>query len=394
MEIRHSYGSFHPLDYLKKLINLVDSDRIPARASSLAYTTILALVPLMTMLISFGSQDFINGPLRDLLMNIMLPTSQEIIITHLTSFAENSSKLGVYGLIIAVVIIFILINKIEIDVNLILRARPNKKLHTRIGIYLSTLVIGTLAIGSSFSLTNDLLNLMSLDLPTQFSPLKTLFSSVGSVTLITLTILLLIMVVSSAKIQFKSALLGALSGAITWELAKKGFSLWANMSIRNSVIYGSLFMIPLLFVWINLAWIIILVSIEISYLHQHPNYLLVIEGAYQSPANQAIMAIEVYYLILTENEKESTPVHLELITKATGLPENEVLLLIDRLSRYSLIKPFGRNSYLPIDDPRNKERETILNAALDGDLINWGLVDNRTRNIWDKITCSKIIEKE
>jgi YihY family inner membrane protein len=97
---------FRFYDYLKKLLHLIIKDRIPARATSLAYTTILAMVPLAAVFISFGSRELLDGPLKNIILTTILPESQEMIFDWITSFAENSRKLGTWGLVITVTVVF------------------------------------------------------------------------------------------------------------------------------------------------------------------------------------------------------------------------------------------------------------------------------------------------
>ena len=394
MSILYPKEKITPLDYLKTLLKLIVSDRIPAKASSLAYTTILAMVPLMAMLISFGSRELVEGPIKDYITMTILPTSQEYIFDQLTSFAENSRKLGAWGLAITIVVVFLLINKIEIDVNSLLRARPNKSLLTRLAIYIVTIIVGTLTIGSSFSLTNDLIEIMTLKLPEEFTTFRMLLSSLGSIVLIGMTILLLMMFVSSARMKWKSALTGAFTGAVVWELAKKGFSLWATYSIRNSVIYGSLFLIPLLFIWINLAWIIILSSLELAYLHQHPKYLLYFEENRDAPSLQTVMAMEVYMEVVREFKEKRKPPQLEDLAAFTGLPEMELLVLLDRLIRYVLIIKTDQKGFVPASEPSEVTFEELLKAALDEESIECCLTESRAKELWTDFLNSYNYRKE
>ncbi|MDC7222550.1 MAG: YihY family inner membrane protein [Spirochaetales bacterium] len=371
-----------PLDYVKKLVKLIIRDRIPAKATGLAYTTVLAMVPLMTMLISFGSRELVEGPIKELITTTILPTSQDFIYSQLTSFAENSRKLGTWGLTITIVVVFLLINKIEIEVNALLRARPSRNILTRLSIYFLTIIISTLTIGSSFSLTNDLIRPFDWELPKAFTPFRTFLSSFGSVVLIGITIITLIMLVSSARIKWKSALTGALTGALIWELAKKGFSLWATYSIRNSVIYGSLFMVPILFIWINLAWIILLSSLEIAYLHQHPDYLLFLEESRHAPSLQAVMTVEIYLAIKEKFQSKEKAPQLEDLTFLTGLPEVEVLSLLDRLMKYTLIVKTDQKGYVPASDPDKISGEELIRAALDEKSAENCLSDSDGKKLW------------
>ena len=71
------------------------------------------------------------------------------------------------------------------------------------------------------------------------------------------------------RVRLKSALLGAAIGSVLWELGKNLFANWVGQSVRYSTIYGSLAVIPIFLVWLYITWIIVLLGLEISFTHQH-----------------------------------------------------------------------------------------------------------------------------
>jgi len=245
-------------------------DNCLIRASGLAFNSLLALVPLSAVLFAFGGFNNVGGELYDFLVEVLLPASLNQILDELNIFTANSAKLGTYGLVFFLITILFLMNNIENNLNAIWHCRRKRNFFQQFTIYTTVIVFASLLIGGNFSLSGDLLAI----LPDYTSALKEPFIlkslyRISSILFITLTFLLLIIMIPSTRVAFKSALTGALTGALIWELAKWGFKTWASYSVRNSVIYGSLFLIPLLLIWLYVVWLIIMIAMETAYVHQH-----------------------------------------------------------------------------------------------------------------------------
>ncbi|MBU1433150.1 YihY/virulence factor BrkB family protein, partial [Myxococcota bacterium] len=74
-------------------------------------------------------------------------------------------------------------------------------------------------------------------------------------------------------VKKRAAITGGVLAAIALELLKWGFNLYIRSTYQGSVqskIYGSFALIPLLFLWVYLLWIVVLAGVEVSYMiHNH-----------------------------------------------------------------------------------------------------------------------------
>jgi YihY family inner membrane protein len=78
------------------------------------------------------------------------------------------------------------------------------------------------------------------------------------------------MIMPHVRVEFKKAVLGGFAGALLWELSKYGFLLYCTHALGGSYrIYGTLGLIPVVFLWVNISWTVVLIGAEITYILQH-----------------------------------------------------------------------------------------------------------------------------
>lgn len=340
---------------LRTILRILDNfihDSCLIRASGLAFNTLLALVPLSAVLFAFGGFNNVGTELQSFLMEVLLPESLNQILEALTQFTENSSRLGTYGIIFFLITILMLMNNIENNLNAIWHCPRKRGFFQQLTVYTTVIVLAALLIGGNFSLSGDLLAIIPDYTEAISEPflLKTLYL-LSSILFITLTFMLLILLIPSTKVSFISALTGALTGAIIWELAKWGFKTWANNSVRNSVIYGSLFLIPLLLIWLYVVWLIIMITMETAFVHQHrfekhSRYLIEEKAGQIFSLNR-----DLYLSICDVYSKGDSKASTELLAKRLNRSEEEITRSINRLINEDLIARSDEGWFFPLLPP-------------------------------------------
>ena len=259
------------IKFIIRLFREFKQDKCLIRASSLSYTSLLALIPLTALSFSlftaFSAFSGIKENAQELIVNLLVPTRQDEFIVYIDQFIDNSRTMGIIGLFLFAITSIMLINRISENFNSIWGSKNRRSFIGKFTSYSAVLVFGTLFIGASFSLTAPIRNFLNGFPEIQFI-IRWLIALTPSI-LIFFTFLLMITAIPAGKVKIKSSLLGAVVGTILWGLARSAFTEGASYVIRMSTIYGSLAVIPIFLFWLYLIWIIVFLALEISYVHQH-----------------------------------------------------------------------------------------------------------------------------
>ena len=134
-------------------------DHLGLTASSLTFTTILALVPFFTVALAVFTAFPIFGKLQDALqgwlVSSLVPDSiSRQVLGYLTQFASKASSLGAAGFSILLATALALILTIDRTLNDIWRVQRLRPLGQRVLIYWAAITLGPLLMGASLALTS------------------------------------------------------------------------------------------------------------------------------------------------------------------------------------------------------------------------------------------------
>jgi membrane protein len=248
-------------------------DKVIIRASGLAYSSLLAAVPMVAvafaMFSAFGAFDDIKQKVQEFLFSQFLATSQDEIVEYLNQFADSASKLGLIGFLFLVLAAILLLDNIESNFNNIWHVTTPRRFMAKITSYTSVLVFGTLLLGASITISARIQATLLRDIHFDPGTMETLGAWIFPLLLTFFAFLLMYLVIPYTRVRLTSALLGAFIGSILWEVGKNLFANSVGVSVRYSAIYGSLAVIPIFLIWLYITWIIVLLGLEISFTHQH-----------------------------------------------------------------------------------------------------------------------------
>ncbi len=240
-----------------------DNENMMQTAAALAFTTLLALVPLVTLVVSVGSA----VPFFDLLMKRLdahvlgglLPQgSAGVIVSYVGKFADKARSLTIPGLTVLSLTAFLLLHTIEHAFNHLWQVKP-RPFWQRLRLYIFVMIawpflLGGLAALMSYAVT------VSLGFVQETSWARPFAYKALSIVLLGLFFAFLYYAVPNAKVGKASAFLGGTFATLSFALMQRGFEWYlAHVGDFKSV-YGALAAIPIFLVWLQLSWALVLLG--------------------------------------------------------------------------------------------------------------------------------------
>ncbi len=253
---------------LRTLRQRFREDRLGLTAGSLTFTTLIALVPLVTVMLAVFSAfpmfaGFEAALQKYFLQNLVPEGIAKPVLRALTQFAGKARSMGTLGLLLLMATALALVLTIDRTLNGIWRVRQPRPLGQRVLVYWAALTLGPLALGMSLTIT-------SLAISSSRGLVAALPGGVAPVLdLVQFGLLLaatagLFHYVPHTDVRWRHAGAGALFVAVAFELAKSGLAWYVDSVPAYSTVYGALATLPILLLWIYLVWVIVLLGAIIA----------------------------------------------------------------------------------------------------------------------------------
>ncbi|NKJ45557.1 hypothetical protein CIC12_02105 [Burkholderia sp. SG-MS1] len=262
------------LDTLKRLARFaaqrIGEDRIPQVAGSLTFTAMLALVPLATVAFAlftafpiFSSfQDSLQLFLADHLMPSQLNSQ---IFKYLNQFAAKAKGLTTIGMILLFLTAVMTMMTVESAFNVIWRVRKARPIAQRILVYWAIITLGPILIGVSLSISSYLFTQsMTFSAAQRITPLIEWALAGAALPLTALAFTILYVYLPNCRVEWRDAVIGGVTAAIAFELAKRGFGYYVRRIPTYTAVYGAFAAVPLFLVWMYLCWFITLAGAMIA----------------------------------------------------------------------------------------------------------------------------------
>lgn len=245
---------------------------ISNRAASLAYTTLLSLIPL---LVAFSTRlgEWFRTALPefrsrlDQFLNLVIPYDSTQFAHHINRFLENAGAASGVGGVVFLVISFRLFMAVEGAVNQIWKVETLRGYRPRIRAFTMILFWGPVLIGLSFS------SIASIERGSLISSIvyNEALSRVFPLLVVFAAFTMLFWLVPATRVRLAAAAIGALVAALLFELVRFGFAYYVRTLFegRLNVIYGAFGLFILFLLSLELMWIVILLGVAVSYVYQN-----------------------------------------------------------------------------------------------------------------------------
>lgn len=256
------------LETLRTLRLRFREDRLGLTAGSLTFTTLISLVPLVTVALALFSAFPMFSSFQDALQKYFLQSLvpdgiAKPVLNALTQFAGKANRLGTAGLVLLVLTAIALMLTIDRTLNAIWRVRTPRPIAQRVLVYWAAITLGPLVLGVSLSATSYAL-----------SASRGLVGALpGGVSLLLGTIEFVLLVggvaglfryVPNTQVRWRHALAGGLFVAVGFDVAQRLLGWYLRSVPTYAVVYGAFATVPIFLVWLYLGWVIVLLGAVIA----------------------------------------------------------------------------------------------------------------------------------
>jgi membrane protein len=244
-----------------------NEDRCPQIAGSLAFTTLLALVPVFAIAVALLSRspffsDVIIQIKVFLLLNLLPEIAGKIITVYMEEITGNAGRLTTASILFLIGTATALMLTIDRSINVIYRSPEKRPFWISIPAYMTLLLVGPVLIGASVSITTYLMSLSRISgMP---APAHMLLLQGVPIAVSATAFFLVYRLVPHRTVSWGHALAGGIVAALLFELLKEGFAVYVANVPTYSVIYGTFASFPLFLLWIYLSWLVVLFGAELA----------------------------------------------------------------------------------------------------------------------------------
>ena len=305
-------------------------------ATALVYRTLLSIVPLLAVAFSvlkgFGAQYRIEP----LLTRMLAPLGEGgvEVAARIVDFVSHLSLsvLGVVGLIGLFYTVIGVIEKIEDALNRIWQVRRSRSLVRKLSDYLSILLVGPVLVFAAFGLlasaqSRELYGRVLAMTPFRPETVAVAWHAVPFLLLVA-AFTLLYRFLPYTRVTPDAALAGGVTAAVLWELAGLAFATFVASSASYAAIYSSFAVLVVFLLWLQLAWLIVLVGGQVAYAWQHPTSYVAMRGRPSALLRERV-GLAAVVEIARRHLADEPPLRLDALARLVRAPLTIVEELIE-----------------------------------------------------------------
>ena len=320
--------------------SFMDRD-LQLRSMALTYSTVLAIVPALAMIFAIGRGFGLQGLVEDEIYGLF-PAQKEAVATAF-KFVDSYLNQASQGVFIGVGLVFLLwtlislLSNIDEAFNNIWDIRSQRPFYQKITDYIAIcLIVPVLLICSSgfavFISTADDFHFRVL------AVLKNVIIEITPLVLAWLAFTFSYFLIPNTKIKFSYAAASGAVCAIAYEILQMLMLTGQIYVSRYNAIYGSFAFLPLLLVWLQLSWLILLFGCVLTYSMQNVfsfNY----EGDVNNISDSYLRTIclAVMAIVIRQFENHKPPLSRNDMSIRFGIPIRIVSRVVDRLHSCGLV---------------------------------------------------------
>ena len=369
-------------------------DRLGLTAGSLTFTTLISLVPLLTVMLAlftaFPIFSSFQGALEKYFLKSLIPeTIARPVLMALTQFAAKANRLGAVGLVVLGFTALALMLTIDRTLNAIWRVQRPRPIAQRVLVYWAALTLGPLLLGGSLTLTSYAISAGQGLVGTMPSSVSALLGGL-EIVLLAAAVAGLFHYVPNTHVRWRHALLGGIFVALAFTAAKSGLALYLKRVPTYSTLYGAFATVPIFLVWMYLGWVIMLVGAVLA-----ANAPALAQGLLYrvpTPGMKLDVALDVLRSLLRSQARGDGGVSGLLLAERLRLDPLQLEPVVDQLQAMDWIgrlEEEGAQRLVLLVSPKQTLAQPLLHAMLAERSAS--LAPLWQRSDWDRLTLADLL---
>jgi membrane protein len=359
------------LRYPAALIRDWLSGDMSIRAMSLAYTTLLSLVPLMVFSFAILKGLGAHADLRLIVHEFFRPVGSAA--TQLTEsvmqFVANmrGELLGSIGLAFLVYTVITTIQKVETSFNFVWRVDRPRSFGRRFTEYLTVMILGPILLAVAIGLLGSAENSPVARWLHAVAPFAAILDVLGRIlpyAIVTLVFTCMYAFIPNIRVQFRAALIGGVTAGIIWALVGKVFTAVIVYSSQLVAVYSGFAIVLTTLIWVYLSWLILLIGAQLAFYVQFPQYLRHGQQTIElTGSDREQVGLSIMYLIGRDYGAGKRYWNAGRLAAELDIPGIALAPVLARLERAGLIVATEEELFVPGRDPEGILLADIVDAV-------------------------------
>ena len=357
------------LDTVQALGHRFREDRLALTAGGLTFTSVISLVPLVTVTLAlltvFPMFASLQETLRRFFVTALVPDAiAQPVLEAVTQFSSRASQLGVAGLMALLVSAIALMLTIDRALNAIWRVRRPRPIGQRVLVYWAAITLGPLLIGLSITASSYALSASRGVLGSELQGIGVLLGGLEFV-LVALAVAALFHYVPNTHVRWRHALFGGVFVAIGFIGAKRLLTLYFGNLSTFAMVYGAFATVPIFLVWIYLTWVIVLLGAVIA--AYAPVAGAPMRRWRDLPGSRLHLALSILRVLTEAKADGENALSAEVIAQRLGTDPLQIEPLLEQLGDFDWVGRLdddGASRHVLLCDPDRTLAEPLLAALL------------------------------
>ncbi|MCK4979199.1 MAG: YihY family inner membrane protein, partial [Candidatus Delongbacteria bacterium] len=324
-------------------LKLLQRNNLFTRAAALTYTTLLSLIPVLAIMFmffkAFGGK-MVEEKIKPMIYDFLASGAGDTISEYIDSFLGSATvdALGSIGAVFLLVAVYSILSSIERSFNMVWQMNKDRSPIEQLKTYLSIVFIAPVLLIVSISLAGRLEFIIQAGDNVWGGFSTFIIFQLLPFFLIIVMFMFILIIMPNTKVKLKHAAVGAFIGALLYTILKAIFIHYTKKAGNYGVIYGSLAALPFFMLWIYSSWIIVLLSVQITFVRQNIHNLKHMEiNVETNRVDKLKIAFMIVYKILKDFIDGNERSNLTEISSKLDIPLKDVNQCLAKLEQSGIV---------------------------------------------------------